>query len=156
MRHLSNTVCFRLLQHRVKVWPERLNISGWIPSKRALNQPFRPKLDSVAVKHDVIALSPWWLWRRRLVVNASDPNIFEVDRHIWVWLFNLNHWNVAKWALDAEAALVIVKYHLRMALVDLGGDPVPDAFAMVEVTAVKLRYLLLLEIEILLADSAVS
>ena len=42
-----------------------------------------------------------------------------------------------------------------MALVDLSGDPVPDAFAMVGVTAVKLRYLLLLEIEILLADSAV-
>ena len=90
------------------------------------------------------------------MIQASDPDVFEIDRNVNDRLFDLDNRYVAKRTFDTEVTLVIVEYHLRVSLVYLCGDPVPDAFAMVEVTAVKLRYLLLFEIEILLADSAVS
>ena len=90
------------------------------------------------------------------MIQASDPDVFEIDRHVNDRLFDLDNRYVAKRTFDTEVTLVIVEYHLRVSLVYLCGDPVPDAIVVVNVSAFKLRYLLVFKREVFLADSAVS
>lgn len=90
------------------------------------------------------------------MIYASDPDVFEIDRHFYDRLFDLDDRDVAERAFDTEVTLVIVEYHLRVSLVYLCGDPVPDAIVVVNVSALKLRYLLVFKREVFLADSAVS
>lgn len=90
------------------------------------------------------------------MIQASDSDVFDIDRHVYDGLFNLDNRDVAKRAFDTEVTLVIVEHHLGVSFIYLCGYPVPDAIVVINVSALKLRYLLVFKCEVFLADSAIS